>query len=62
MLNFLFIRFGYKLAMAAMQIEHETFIESFDERRINQLKAQLVQLERQVGRHTSFGYFFSRLF
>ena len=48
--------------MAAMQIEHETFIESFDERRINQLKAQLVQLERQVGRHTSFGQLFSRLF
>ena len=48
--------------MAAMQIEHETLMESFDERRINQLKAQLVQLERQVGRHTSFGQLFSRLF
>ncbi|XP_067950767.1 uncharacterized protein [Watersipora subatra] len=34
--------------MADVQIDHESALESFDGRRVNQLKAQVVQLERQA--------------
>jgi len=36
------------MAHINMQVEHESQVESFDARRVNMLKAQIAQMERQV--------------